>query len=62
MARIAEKPCEEIQREELRTKAERLNPDGWVTEDEVTAALEEYEAVFEALRAVVGRHSRRPRL
>jgi hypothetical protein len=61
MARIAEKPLEETQREELRVKAERLNPDAWVTADEVVAALEQYEAVFEELRAVVGRHQGRRR-
>jgi hypothetical protein len=61
MARIAERPLEETQREELRTKAERLNPDAWVTADEVAAALEQYETVFEELRAVVGRHQGRRR-
>ena len=61
MARITERPLEEAVREELRTKAERLNPDGWVTEDEVAAALEQYEVVFEELRAVVGRHPRHRR-
>ena len=56
MARITEKPMDEPAREELKTKAERLNPDGWVTADEVGAALEQYEAVFESVRAVVGRY------
>jgi hypothetical protein len=58
MARIAERPMEEPVRDELKERAERLNPDAWVTADEVTAALEQYETVFEGLRAVVGRHSR----
>jgi hypothetical protein len=61
MARIAQRPLEESQREELRAKAERLNPDAWVTADEVAAALEQYETVFEQLRAVVGRHQGRRR-
>jgi hypothetical protein len=61
MARIAEKPFDEAAKEELRTKAERLNPDAWVTEQEVAAALEQYETVFEALRPLVGRHPRRRR-
>ena len=61
MARIAERPLEEEAREELKQRAERLNPDAWVTADEVSAALEQYETVFEGLRAVVGRHSRRRR-
>jgi hypothetical protein len=59
MARIAERPMDEAVREELKLKAERLNPDAWVTADEVSQALEEYEVVFEDLRAVVGRHPRR---
>jgi hypothetical protein len=58
MARIAERPLEEEAREELKQRAERLNPDAWVTADEVTVALEQYETVFEGLRGVVGRHPR----
>jgi len=61
MARIAERPLEEDAREELKQRAERLNPDAWVTADEVTAALEQYETVFEGLRGVVGRHPSRRR-
>jgi hypothetical protein len=41
-------------REELKTKAERLNPDAWVTDDEVAAALEQYETYSKSF-AVVGR-------
>ena len=58
MARIGERPLEEEAREELKQRAERLNPDAWVTADEVTAALEQYETVFEGLRGIVGRHPR----
>lgn len=58
MARIAERPLEEEARAELKLRAEGLNPDAWVTADEVTAALEQYETVFEGLRLVVGRHPR----
>jgi hypothetical protein len=61
LTRIAEKPMEESAREELKLQAERLNPDGWVTDDEVSVALEQYETVFEGLRTVVGRHPRRRR-
>ena len=61
MARIAERPLEDEAREELKSRAERLNPDAWVTGNEVTAALEQYETVFEGLRGVVGRHPRRQR-
>lgn len=61
LARIAEKPMDEAAREELKGKAERLNPDGWVTADEVAAALEAYETVFESLRSVVGHYPPRRR-
>jgi hypothetical protein len=61
MARIAEKATDEPAREELKAAAARLNPDAWVTADEVGAALEQYESVFESLRAVVGRHPPRRR-
>jgi hypothetical protein len=61
MARIAEHTLDEPAREELKQRAERLNPDAWVTADEVTAALEQYETVFEGLRGIVGRHPQRRR-
>ena len=61
MARITEKPLDETAKDELKTQAERLNPDAWVTADEVTAGLEQYETVFESLRAVVGHRRRRRR-
>lgn len=41
--------------DELKARAERLNPDAWVTDGEVAAGLEQYEAIYESLRAVVGR-------
>ena len=61
MARISERVVDESRREELKSRAERLNPDTWVTEAEVKAGLEEYEGIFESLRAVVGRRKRRRR-
>jgi hypothetical protein len=61
MARIAERPMEDAAREELKLRAERLNPDGWVTADEVQQALEQYESVYEGLRALVGTRRRRRR-
>ena len=48
-------------REELKAQAERLNPDNWVTEEEVRSGLEQYESVFESLRPVAGRRRRRRR-
>jgi hypothetical protein len=61
LARISDRPLEEPVREELKARAERLNPDAWVTDDEVRQGLEQYEAVFESLRAVVGHPRRRRR-
>jgi hypothetical protein len=61
LTRIAEKITEPVRREELKADAERLNPDSWVTDAEVTAGLEGYETVFETLRAVIGRRRKRRR-
>jgi hypothetical protein len=59
VARLAAKELEDEQRADLAGRAERLNPDGWQTAGEVAAALEDYESVFESLRAVLGRQPRR---
>jgi hypothetical protein len=61
LARLSEKVSDPARREELRSQADRLNPDTWVTADEVTQALEQYESVFASLREVVGRKRRRRR-
>jgi hypothetical protein len=61
MARITDRPIDDAAKEELKLRAERLNPDGWVTADEVERALEQYESVFEGLRALVGTRRRRRR-
>jgi len=66
LARISEGIADPVRKDELKAQAERLNPDTWVTDDEVAAGLESYEAVFESLRTAVGRRrkrrrSRRPR-
>jgi hypothetical protein len=61
LARISERITEPSRQEQLKTEAERLNPDIWVTDAEVTAGLEQYEQVFESLRAVVGRQRKRRR-
>lgn len=52
--RISERIPEPDRQEELNAMAERLNPDGWVTDAEVTAGLESYEATFASLRAALG--------
>jgi hypothetical protein len=61
LARISERITEPVRQEQLKTEAERLNPDTWVTDAEVTAGLEQYEQVFESLRGVVGRQRKRRR-
>jgi hypothetical protein len=61
LARITERIQDPTRREELKSQAERLNPDTWVTEAEVTAGLEQYETIFESVRAQVGRRRRRRR-
>jgi hypothetical protein len=61
LARISERVTDPARRDELKAQAERLNPDTWVTDDEVRAGLEQYEAVFESLRTIVGRRRKRRR-
>ena len=61
LARISETVTDPVRRDELKSQAERLNPDTWVTDAEVTLGLESYETVFESLRTVVGRSTRRRR-
>jgi hypothetical protein len=61
LARISETVADPARQEELKATAERLNPDTWVTEADVQAGLEDYEAVFDSLRSVVGRRRRRGR-
>ena len=59
LARISERITDPERQTELKTLAERLNPDAWVTADDVTAGLDTYEATFESLRGVVGHRRRR---
>jgi hypothetical protein len=61
LARISETVTDPVRRDELKSQAERLNPDTWVTDAEVSEGLEAYETVFESLRTVVGRRRRRRR-
>ena len=61
LARLRERVQDPARLEELKGQAERLNPDTWVTDAEVTAGLEQYEEVFESLRALVGSRRRRRR-
>lgn len=61
LANLARRVPDEERRQQLREQAERLNPDNWVTDEEVTVGLEAYEAVLASLREVVGRRRRRRR-
>ncbi len=61
LARVDEKIADPVRREQLKGDAERLNPDTWVTDAEVTTGLESYETVFETLRSVIGRRRKRRR-
>jgi hypothetical protein len=59
MARITDRVQDADRQAELKTTADRLNPDAWVTESDVVAALDAYEATFESLRSIVGHRRRR---
>jgi hypothetical protein len=61
MAGITDRIHDPQRAAELKIQAERLNPDCWVTDDEVRQGLEQYESVFDSLRSVVGRRRRRRR-
>jgi hypothetical protein len=61
LANLTRRVTDEQRREQLREQAERLNPDSWVTDEEVTAGLEAYESVLASLREVAGRRRRRRR-
>lgn len=61
LARISERIQDPERQTELKTLAERLNPDAWVTEEDVLTGLDGYEATFESLRSVVGHRRRRRR-
>ncbi len=60
-ASISRRVQDDVRRQQLHELAERLNPDSWVTADEVQRGLEEYESVLASLREVVGRRRRRKR-
>jgi hypothetical protein len=61
MARIAQRITDPARLEELRTQAERLNPDTWVTDEEARHGIETFDAACETLRAGLGRRRRRRR-
>lgn len=61
LTRISERIQDPVRKDELKRQADRLNPDSWVTDAEVVQGLEQYEAVFDSLRALVGQRKRRRR-
>jgi hypothetical protein len=61
LARICSQVADAAAADDLRATAERLNPDAWVTADEVRAGLESFERVLESVRRRLGpprRHGR----
>ena len=54
LARIEERVAEPERQDQLKALAERLNPDTWVTDNEVSAGLESYESIFAELRSGIG--------
>jgi len=61
MARISRRITDPALVERLRGIAERANPDGWVTDDEVKAGVAGLNAVYTELVSHVGRRRRRRR-
>ena len=61
LVRITERTADPERREELKWQADRLNPDSWVTAEDVAQALEQYETVLASLGDAVGQRRRRKR-
>ena len=61
LVRITERTADPERREELKWQADRLNPDSWVTAEDVSQALEQYETVLASLSDVIGQRRRRKR-
>jgi hypothetical protein len=59
LARIAERGGEPAHVEALRAQAEALNPDTWVTDEEVRLGIESFEPKIRDLRAALGLRRRR---
>ncbi len=54
MARITERGGDAERIEALRAQAESLNPDTWVTDEEVRQGIESFEPRIRDLRAALG--------
>ena len=61
LARISARGGDPARVEALREQAERVNPDGWVTEADVRAGLAAVDATLAELHRIVGRRRRRRR-
>jgi len=59
LTRIAERGGDVERVEALRTQAESLNPDSWVTEEEVRQGIDSFEPKIRDLRAALGLRRRR---
>jgi hypothetical protein len=59
LARITERGGEPERVEALRAQAESLNPDTWVTDEEVRLGIESFETKIRDLRATLGLRRRR---
>lgn len=53
-ARIADRVEDPDRQQRLNALAERLNPDGWVTDGEVSSGVDAYEATLASIRAELG--------
>jgi hypothetical protein len=51
LTRITDRVPEAERQDELKTLAERLNPDAWITDADVTAGLDAYEQTYEMVRS-----------
>lgn len=49
-SRIGRLPIDELTRDAWRTRAEAINPDNWVTPDEVLSGVERADSLFDELR------------
>lgn len=52
--RIADRVEDPDRQQRLNGLAERLNPDGWVTDGDVSSGVEAYEATLASIRAELG--------
>ena len=60
-ARISEKLTDPVALEAMRTRAESLNPDGWVSAERAVLGLELFERESEIIKKMLGRRRRRSR-